>query len=347
MARHRQSPRKKRKGPPSTNVIAIVWSFSQPSRTKLNSWSMSVNLLDRSIMNNDVENDDTTVVRIIKLQIFRNKREDLPTHIAEAGNLLVIKGAGIQEYMGAMQLLGRSTTHIQVIVPNSNRSPYVEYDDGQWKSMKKLWNWGQIQFAVRTTLSDPKLKMQVHDLSLASQPAQQPRPDDISCGDITVMISAILPATVRQITGPLGYLRVWDGTGAPVSDPCVIFICNSFYFSQFQILTAVFLCSRLPALLSTPETIQKLRTKGDPPSEALVKIKEATAILNNNIYHSLAPNLQETVVLTGRVVNVAVWELAHWEYLVNHCHIGMFIRLRNVEELDKSRADLDKHIGEM
>ena len=39
-------------------------------------------------------------------------------------------------------------------------------------------------------------------------------------GDLTVMVSAILPVpeALKTTTTPMGYLRVWDGTGAPESD---------------------------------------------------------------------------------------------------------------------------------
>jgi len=57
--------------------------------------------------------------------------------------------------------------------------------------------------------------------------------------------------------------------------------------------------------------------------------------------------LSETVVLTGRVINVAVWELPHWEYLSNHCHVGMFVRLRNVQKQQELRSEFyDRHVGE-
>mmetsp|Transcript_16761 Transcript_16761/g.24777 ORF Transcript_16761/g.24777 Transcript_16761/m.24777 type:complete len:912 (-) Transcript_16761:1086-3821(-) len=332
LTQHRNSPRKRRQGPPTVNVVGIVWAFSQPSRTKRNSWTMSVNLVDPSIIGNA-----GGIVRIMLLQIFRNKRHDLPTML-EAGNLLVITGAGIQHYKGEVQLLGRNATNMQVSVPTFDAScPSVLYNTRQWKSMKRLWNWGQAQFAKRTTLSDASLQLRVHDFPVPSQLPQQKRPDDVSCGDLTVMISAILPIstttgpnTTTTATGPIGYLRVWDGTGAPISDP-------------------------LPPPLSTPEIIQKLRTGGDPPTAALVKIKEATTILNTRELFSLSSSstqmiftlLSETVVLTGRVINVAVWELPHWEYLSNHCHVGMFVRLRNVQKQQELRSEFyDRHVGE-
>jgi len=113
------------------------------------------------------------------------------------------------------------------------------------------------------------------------------------------MVSAIIPAPKTDAPMPLGFLRLWDGTGVPVSDP-------------------------LP--LDTDEC-KKLTRNGDPPNRAVQSIEESIRCMKsfNNDFDLEAP-----ISLCGRVANAAIWEREHWHFIRDNISVGMFVRLRNV-----------------
>ena len=80
-----------------------------------------------------------------------------------------------------------------------------------------LWQWAQGRLANYPTVYQASSKLTLADLARQ----EQTNVTEEKTGDLTVMISAILPvpAALKNTTTPLGYLRVWDGTGAPISDP--------------------------------------------------------------------------------------------------------------------------------
>ena len=109
-------------------------------------------------------------------------------------------------------------------------------------------------------------------------------------GDFCVMITSVLPMPPVGSRGivPRGFLRVWDGTGIPISDP-------------------------------NPTGEQN--EDGDPPPEALTRLA--------TIYRKLG--IDPPIQVTGRVVNVAIWENDPWEQ-VRDLPPGSFFRLRNTRE---------------
>jgi hypothetical protein len=101
------------------------------------------------------------------------------------------------------------------------------------------------------------------------------------------MITGVYSMPPGDLIGnvPRGFLRVWDGTGIPVSDP---------------------------------NPIGEQNEDGDPPPEVLTRLAAACRKLG------LDPPTQ----VTGRVVNVVVWEDPHWEQ-IKDLQPGTFLRLRN------------------
>lgn len=72
---------------------------------------------------------------------------------------------------------------------------------------------------------------------------------------------------------------------------------------------------------------------GDPPSEALEAIaKTVEAIKSKGDGADEASSLEPPTCLCGRVMNIAVWEEAHWALVREILKVGSFIRLRNVHE---------------
>mmetsp|Transcript_35829 Transcript_35829/g.47438 ORF Transcript_35829/g.47438 Transcript_35829/m.47438 type:complete len:431 (+) Transcript_35829:273-1565(+) len=149
-------------------------------------------------------------------------------------------------------------------------------------------------------------------------------------GDLTVMVIAVLQPSLsctsrNDTVGPVrGFLRVWDGTGPPQSDP-------------------------LP-----PSFIEK-----DPPSEALISIANilqgnptkssthptnTTTPFQNPTTHSTTntsnnemdiPPPPPPKSLCGRIINVAIWEKPHWDLVRekdSFIRVGYPIRLRNVSD---------------
>lgn len=112
-------------------------------------------------------------------------------------------------------------------------------------------------------------------------------------GDVSVMVTSVHSNPSRDLKGdvPRGFLRVWDGTGIPISDPNPI--CEE-------------------------------NEDGDPPPEALARL----AAICRKV------GLDPTTQVTGRVVNVAIWEDAHWEQ-VKDLLPGSFVRLRHTREETK------------
>jgi hypothetical protein len=101
------------------------------------------------------------------------------------------------------------------------------------------------------------------------------------------MVTGVYSTPSGDLIGnvPRGFLRVWDGTGIPISDP---------------------------------NPIGEQSEGGDPPPEVLTCL--AAACRKSGI----DPSTQ----ITGRVVNVVVWEDPHWEQ-VKDLQPGTFVRLRN------------------
>jgi hypothetical protein len=135
----------------------------------------------------------------------------------------------IQEWKGDVQLLGRRSSSFVVVRPQSSESnpPVNDWsiiptakDDTIFgaedtERAATLWHWAQARLASHPTLK-PSTKMKLSDLSRQDQREST----EDTHGDLTVMVSAILsvPDGLKTATTPLGFLRVWDGTGTPTSD---------------------------------------------------------------------------------------------------------------------------------
>ena len=136
----------------------------------------------------------------------------------------------IQEWKEDIQLLGRRSSSYVVIRPKNSESD-VPVDEWSVTPTAKgdttfgsedteraaaLWHWAQSRLASHATL---KLSTKLKLSNLSRQ--EQCESTEETHGDLTVMISAILPVpeALKTASTPLGFLRVWDGTGTPTSDP--------------------------------------------------------------------------------------------------------------------------------
>jgi hypothetical protein len=135
----------------------------------------------------------------------------------------------IQEWKGDIQLLGRRSSSYVVIRPKNSESDDLVDDWSIIPTAKSgtnfgtedteraaaLWHWAQSRLASHATLK-ASTKVKLSNLSRQDQ-----RESKETHGDLTVMVSAILPVpeALKTASTPLGFLRVWDGTGTPTSDP--------------------------------------------------------------------------------------------------------------------------------
>jgi hypothetical protein len=193
----------------------------------------------------------------------------------------------------------RGNTQIDII--NRKLTPELSYhtEDGTSFSsdevvwMESIWKWGQERISTKTTMKH-SLRCTLSDL-FSKEVA----------GDCTTMVCGyyeVSPLTGVQL--PKGYLRVWDGTGLSISDP-------------------------LPQITQSSMAMIK---SGDPPQKAIVSLYFSIMNLNKDSFGYDTEKLNEIRCVCGQVVNLAIWETPHWEYITSHIKVGNFIRLQNVQK---------------
>lgn len=221
-----------------------------------------------------------------------------------------------QEFQGELQLKGEFRTGFAIYdgQPGADedgrnhgiRAPTrFEYTEGDLPRFKGLWKWGQARIGHKPTIKanyrstlGQILHQYERDGAINNNGASTTNEasSKSSDKDYTVMISSMIPFPGDQRTGatPMGFLRVWDGTGPSTAD-------------------------RMP--VRVPRTVRDLTT------EALSKISEIKE------HRGGRPQFDPPQRFHGRVVNVVIWEKEHWEYLCHQNGIvGTFIRLRNARE---------------
>jgi hypothetical protein len=206
----------------------------------------------------------------------------------------------VQDYLEKVQLLGRTTTKIDVFgCDYSCTTPKFHFNGNdavlqteEMKPFRDLWDWGQERIA-KTATGKPANSFKLSETASIDE-----------AGDCTAMICGLFETSfLANVQMPRGFLRVWDGTGAPYSDP---------------------LPEKCIAALAGIKD-------GDPPREALVALHSTVELLNNSKYNTETNQLlSEIISVCGRVINVAIWESPHWEFVKVNFKIGDFIRFRNV-----------------
>lgn len=279
---------------------------------------VTIAIVDQSFpMDSNHNNDELGAMNV---NIFRKNCEDFPK-CRRAGDVIRLQEAGIQvswfllivrerlrfflkkspqDYREKVQLLGRTTTKIDVFsCDHSGTTPTfllngneVELQLDELQRFRDLWDWGQKRIATQV-ISKPLNSFKLSETASIEE-----------AGDCTAMICGIFETSLLSNSQmPKGFLRIWDGTGAPRSDP---------------------LPEKSPTALAGIE-------HGDPPSEALVALHSTVELLNTSPYkRETAKFLSDILSVCGRVVNVAVWETPHWDFVKSNFKIGDFIRFRNV-----------------
>jgi hypothetical protein len=199
-----------------------------------------------------------------------------------------------------VQLLGRTTTKIDVFSCDyTSKNPTFLLNGmeavlptDELETFRVLWDWGQKRIATQA-ISKPLNSFKLSETASIEE-----------AGDCTAMICGLFETSLPPNSQmPRGFVRVWDGTGTPCSDP---------------------LPEKCTAALAGI-------AHGDPPSEALVVLHSTVEFLNNTPYKSkMTKFLSEIFSVCGRVMNIAIWEAPHWDFVKSNFKIGDFIRFRNV-----------------
>lgn len=282
---------------------------------------VTATLVDDSL---PLENGSTTTddsLKTVNVNIFMKEKDELPK-LRVAGDVLRLHRVRLQEWKGDIQLLGmRGSSYVVCRNEDSQWSLFptaksFSLSDQEKHRFTDMWNWGQHRLFNHPTMK-ASLSFKLSDIHRQDSDSIELYQDGNSRGDLTAMVTGIVTCTpVNAISGtPVGFLRVWDGTGAPVSDSMVHFDPNA-------------------SRGYSPRSV----TGADPPDEALVRLADLVKKLRR-----LQPNkplLQEPHAVTGRVVNVAIWESEFWDIVEERIRIGAFIRMRNIQESKLPETDI-------
>ena len=254
-------------------------------------------------------------LRIVGMNLFTKTKEALP-QVRSAGDVLRMHRVKLQEWNGEMQLMGMRASsyvvcrgHVRgdgdesldwTYASTAEKSDFAPTEDQA--RFEGLWKWAQQRLLEYPTMKEDT-SMRIADMTSTHNENNMSLPEgDKQSGDLTVMVGSILanPQGSLSSYAPCGILRVWDGTGYSESDPLP-----------------------LPWQEAHPDF---LNTTPDPPEEALVKIADIVGELG-------ITDMEPPKGLTGRVVNLVIWEKSHWD-LIHQSQLapGSFIRLRNVKE---------------
>jgi len=299
------------------NIMGVVMSFSAPSRTKWNQWMISLTLVDNSIPL--ALGESTSVV----MNIFVTSMNKLP-HFSGMGNVLCAHRVMVQEYNGAVQLVGnKDFSSFLTILPKCPDTPDAERLDAEhWNVLATaeksysfspdeevrslaLWEWGQNRIRDHATMNE---EQQFFISKLGNTYDQKKHHVNVH-GDATVMITSIIPipSEARDNTSPYGFLRVWDGSGPSIIDRHPV-DCTPFQ-------------------------------QEDPPTAAVKSVASIVKELNNALPDA---SILTPMSLLGRVINVAIWEWPMWSFIMGEgmddtfnpkpIRIGQLVRMRNVHD---------------
>jgi len=202
-------------------------------------------------LKNDVELSQRYSGTRITLNSFQKDRNS--RIFCNAGDIIRCHRILIQNYNGDLQLCARHFSSIVVAHPkqplqileksrshsqNEAReffsdwdfitvSKYFSFDPLHGKRFQELWTWGQHRLSIyptsfdqdqHCTISQLETNCVILEAEKAAGLEKNRNPHVEVAGDMTVMITDIVPMIDTLQHLPKGYLRVWDGTGASMTD---------------------------------------------------------------------------------------------------------------------------------
>jgi len=269
------------------NIYAAVQGLSPPRITKRGDWMITVTLIDDSCT--------TPVV----LNIFCKQQSHLPK-VAWMGDIIRVHRARVDVWKGEIQFQGLKSSSYVVVrkteqgwkaFPTANVTSSFNRSDEE--RSQGLWHWAKCHMK-----ESPSIKPDNY-FTLADMSSMRDNDEKtIEDRDITVMVVEINRySTQSSGTIPQGFLRVWDGTGYPPSDP--LFMRN--IVSQSGKNRRISQSKAVERAISTTQQLQESNLTMEIPKS-----------------------------LCGRISNVAIWEKSHWNQISEHISVGTFLRLRNV-----------------
>mmetsp|Transcript_8020 Transcript_8020/g.11908 ORF Transcript_8020/g.11908 Transcript_8020/m.11908 type:complete len:691 (-) Transcript_8020:386-2458(-) len=302
------------------NVYGIVIGFGMPYITNRGDWSMSVTLID----------DTKSSKEAVALNMFLGRDSKLPA-LLKAGDVIRAHRVKVQEFNSRIQLLGFKESSYVVIRKSDPYSDCNWFSDDQmemseWQvesTAKKeytftltdcflsrcLWKFGQYFIINNSTI------LEEHKSTIASFD-HGAEGSEVNF-DMTALVTMVIPipATERGPMAPRGYLRIWDGTGPPITDP----LGDNVLHNSDMVF-------------------------GDPSPEAIDSVAQVINIVNEDREEEDKLELPEA--LCGRVINLTVWEDSHWNFISDGrigsnlsstaaVRPGQWIRLRNVSVRSK------------
>jgi len=280
------------------------------------------------------------------LNIFHKSRERLPVLLC-AGDILRAHRVIPEQWNGSLHLTSFNWSTFTVLRPRTHnlRSFGMSTESLQdwnidgcrktplimWR-VNELWMKGQEMFSNYPTV-DARFRFTIADMNTqrTNEIGQNKKRNDTKYGDLTLMIVDIIPYPVDKCSplSPKGYLRVWDGTGIPISDQ-MPFGLNRRYDNQEE-PSAV-------AISSLAAIINKINSNGGSQSnESMVDDTSRSSASTSR--------LNPPISFCGRVTNVVIWEQDHWNLIkqaAEFINVGKFIRLRNVREGNLYCPDTDR-----
>ena len=189
----------------------------------------------------DSSNSKDLHVPSVTLMIFSKDKAKLPV-VRSAGDVICCEKVILQVWNGEAQLCARThrQSNIVIVSPKQKRRPgddiqnstspndwsvscscHVRSTENQTHTIKnlslvnKLWIWGQKRLSNHPTMS-PNCY-----LSIAGVGNDHDNVEVSASGDLTAAVTAIIPMPVNLLRRdtPRGFVRLWDGTGPPRSDP--------------------------------------------------------------------------------------------------------------------------------
>jgi len=299
-------------------VYGVVLGFSPPRITRMNTYMMSIVLIDETIPTSrevGTETEKELHVPSITLNLFVKQKSELPP-VRSAGDVICCQKVLVQEYNNEPQLRAKKNSNIIVVRPREARSPEETLHNStspeDWSVSDErhtvdleltnaLWRWGQRRLSTHPTMS-PNCYIAI------SQVSDHVDNFEVSVsGDVTAVVTSILPTPehLRRSDTPRGFLRLWDGTGPSRSDPMPNNVVN----------------------VNADQSI------ADPPEQVLIRIEKIlNAISSAEHPDTTCVGVNAPLALCGRVINAIIWEEDLWNLIqrVGIINIGSFIRLRNI-----------------
>jgi len=322
------------------DVYGVVVSFAPPRQTIRGDWLSPVTLTDDSLENGkvvmNVFNADPTklptytqigdVIRChrVHAQVYEYevdgpapKKGGKPKKVTvrqpqlvsnKASSFVVVSrrddGKSLKDTLKAIKKEKNGLKESEWSVISTSKLTFT-FTDKDAVRARKLWAWGYQSFSEGATIirnkDEPDATFTISQMTEDIDAPSAAYPHTVK-GDLTCLVCAVISIPLAEKTAkqPFGFLRVWDGTGAPKSDPLPM----DSHAAQYAVST------------------------GDPGQACMNSIKK--------VVDALPKKTPVPPSLCGRVVNVAVWEAAHWEYISNGwmagppVKAGNWIRVRNV-----------------